>query len=227
MFGHRMHSHGGVGGGSRGWHRGPWGGGPWGPPFGGRGGGARVRRGNVRAAIIALLAERPMHGYEMIQELEARTDGLWRPSAGSIYPTLQLLEDEGLVQGEESEGRRRFALTDAGRTEAEALERPPWEEVAQGDSSAAGLRDAAMQLGAAVMHAARTGSPEQVEQVRAALANAQTTIRKSSHQRYGTRRATTFSRQRSTPRTSRTIGFASRITPASGVPLRTMIAIQA
>src|SRR5262245_28773636 len=101
MFGHRMHSHGGFRGGPRGdWHRGRWGGGPWGPPFGG--GGPRVRRGNVRAAILALLAERPMHGYEMIQELEARTEGLWRPSPGSIYPTLQLLEDEELVTVEES-----------------------------------------------------------------------------------------------------------------------------
>jgi DNA-binding PadR family transcriptional regulator len=70
-----------------------------------RDGGPRVRRGNVRAAILALLAERPMHGYEMIQELEARTDGLSRPSPGSIYSTLQLLEDEELVTREESEGK--------------------------------------------------------------------------------------------------------------------------
>src|SRR5919202_1879353 len=130
MFGHRRHFHGGWGGGPRGgWQRGPWGGlGPWGPPFGR--GAPRVRRGNVRAAILALLAERPMHGYEIIQELEARTSGLWRPSAGSIYPTLQQLEDEGLVVGTESEGRRRYVLTDAGRTEAERLERPPWERFA-------------------------------------------------------------------------------------------------
>jgi DNA-binding PadR family transcriptional regulator len=68
-----------------------------------------VRRGNVRAAFLALLAERPMHGYEMIQELEARTDGLSRPSPGSIYPTLQLLEDEERVTGEESEGKHEQA----------------------------------------------------------------------------------------------------------------------
>src|SRR3954470_18345027 len=107
--------HGGGGGPWRGGPRGPWGGwggwGAWGPPFG-PGGGPRARRGNVRAAILALLVERPMHGYEMIQELEARTNGMWRPSAGSIYPTLQLLEDEGLVTSTESEGRRRFTLTD-------------------------------------------------------------------------------------------------------------------
>src|SRR5205807_1130672 len=89
--------HGWAGGG-----RGPWPP-PWGPPFSWAGGGPRVRRGNVRAAILALLVERPMHGYEMIQELEARSGGIWRPSAGSIYPTLQLLEDQGLVKSEDVE----------------------------------------------------------------------------------------------------------------------------
>lgn len=90
----------------------------------------RVRRGDVRSAILALLDDRPMHGYEIIQELEERTGGRWRPSAGSIYPTLQLLEDEGLVSAEEVDGKRVFSLTDAGqkavpeRTEGKR----PWEE---------------------------------------------------------------------------------------------------
>jgi DNA-binding PadR family transcriptional regulator len=82
-------------------------------------GGRSVRRGNVRYAILSALQDRPMHGYEVIQELERRTDGRWRPSAGSIYPTLQLLEDEGLVTSEEVERRRTYSLTDAGRTSAE------------------------------------------------------------------------------------------------------------
>ena len=87
----------------------------------GRGrGGARARRGDVRAAVLALLAERPMHGYEMIKEIEERTDGAWTPSAGSIYPTLQMLEDEGLISGQETEGKRRFTLTDSGRAEQES-----------------------------------------------------------------------------------------------------------
>jgi DNA-binding PadR family transcriptional regulator len=81
-------------------------------------GGRSVRRGNVRFAILSALEDRPMHGYEVIQELERRTDGRWRPSAGSIYPTLQLLEDEGLVTSEEVERRRTYALTDAGRKTA-------------------------------------------------------------------------------------------------------------
>src|SRR5689334_16951789 len=102
------------------WHRGfggfippfpPGGRGPWGPGHGrgaGRGGwggkGGRGGRPNVRLAVLALLHERPMHGYEMIQELESRTGGIWRPSPGSIYPTLQLLEDEGLITADESGG---------------------------------------------------------------------------------------------------------------------------
>jgi DNA-binding PadR family transcriptional regulator len=132
-----------------------------------------VRRGNVRAAILALLAERPMHGYEMIQELEARTDGVWRPSAGSIYPTLQLLEDEGLVTGEESGGKRRFSLTDTGRAEADELERPPWEEVTgEGDGRASSLRDAGFQLGAAIIQVARTGTEDQIAKTRDILNDA-------------------------------------------------------
>src|SRR3954447_26670919 len=100
---------------------------------GGRGHGPgrhRVRRGDVRSAILALLDDRPMHGYEMITELDERTGGRWRPSAGSIYPTLQLLEDEGLVTAEEVEGRKVYSLTDSG-TEAvpERTEgKQPWEE---------------------------------------------------------------------------------------------------
>src|SRR5262245_66564936 len=78
----------------------------------------RVRRGDVRSAILALLDDRPMHGYEMIQELEERTGGRWTPSAGSIYPTLQLLEDEGLVTPEEVDGRKEYWLNGDGRAAA-------------------------------------------------------------------------------------------------------------
>jgi DNA-binding PadR family transcriptional regulator len=89
-----------------------------------------VRRGDVRSAILALLDDRPMHGYEMITELEERTGGRWRPSAGSIYPTLQLLEDEGLVSAEEVEGRKVYSLTEAGQEAAPERtdEARPWEE---------------------------------------------------------------------------------------------------
>ncbi len=78
----------------------------------------RARRGAVRGAILRLLAERPMHGYELINELEERTGGRWRPSPGSVYPTLAQLEDEGLVQAVvgETDDKKRYELTDAGRT---------------------------------------------------------------------------------------------------------------
>lgn len=111
----------------RGGHHGGHGG--RGPRGGGRGGGRSGRRGNVRAALLALLHERPMHGYEMIKEIDTRTGGVWSPSPGSVYPTLQLLEDEGLIASEQEAGRRQFALTDAGRAEAQAAAAdPPWDE---------------------------------------------------------------------------------------------------
>jgi DNA-binding PadR family transcriptional regulator len=136
--------------------------GPWG--FAGRGRGrGRRGRGNVRAAILALLAERPMHGYEMIQELESRTGGVWRPSPGSVYPTLQLLEDENLIAGEEVEGRKRFALTDAGRAEAERhAQRAPWEEATEGIAPAAfSLRSAIGQMAEAAWTVASAGTEAQ------------------------------------------------------------------
>ena len=146
----------------------------WGPP------GPRARRGDVRAAVLSLLAEGPMHGYQVIQELERRTDGAWRVSPGSVYPTLQLLEDEGLVSGNEVEGKRVFSLTDAGRERVEAQRQrgqvPPWEDVAEGEESMHGLRSATFQLGAAAMQVAHTGSTEQVERAAAILNEARRKI---------------------------------------------------
>lgn len=105
-----------------------------GPGGRGRGGGRERggRRGNVRAAILALLTERPMHGYEMIQELDQRTGGVWRPSPGSVYPTLQLLEDEGLIVSQEAGGRKAYTLTEAGQAEAAtAAANAPWAEFSE------------------------------------------------------------------------------------------------
>ncbi len=114
-------------GGPQGWFR-------YGRPLG------RARRGDVRSAVLVLLAERPMHGYEIIGELARRTEGMWRPSAGSIYPTLQLLEDEGLViAATDGGGKRRYALTPEGEAEAGELAQgqAPWEQVAAGAPVAA------------------------------------------------------------------------------------------
>ena len=84
--------------------------------------------------MLALLDERPMHGYEMIKQLEERTGGAWAPSAGSIYPTLQMLEDEGLISGQEIDGKRRFTLTESGTAEQSSKqdEEAPWDAVRAG-----------------------------------------------------------------------------------------------
>ena len=77
-----------------------------------------MRKGDIRRALLAALGDGPGHGYELINRLEERSGGVWRPSPGSVYPTLQMLEDEGLVRSEEREGKRVYELTEAGRTEA-------------------------------------------------------------------------------------------------------------
>jgi DNA-binding PadR family transcriptional regulator len=112
-----------------------------------------------------------MHGYEMITELDQRTDGAWRPSAGSIYPTLQLLEDEGLIKGEESEGKRQFTLTEAGQTESESRTGDaPWDEVTAGAApEALRLVRATHQLREAVAQVFHAGDEEQRKQVRELL----------------------------------------------------------
>jgi DNA-binding PadR family transcriptional regulator len=100
----------------------------WGPGVG-HGPARRARRGDVREAILVLLAEEPRNGYGLMQEIEERSGGVWRPSPGSIYPALQQLEDEGLVRSSESGGRRTYELTDDGRAAVagRAADRPaPW-----------------------------------------------------------------------------------------------------
>jgi len=155
---------GGGGGGFGGF--GGWGaGGPGGHGPGGHGHrrGGRGSRPNVRPALLALLLERPMHGYEMIQELESRTGGIWRPSPGSVYPTLQLLEDEGLIEAEATGGRKRFTLTDAGRAEAQtAAENPPWAQFSDDTmSQVQDFRDAAVGIMDALRQVGFNGTPEQ------------------------------------------------------------------
>lgn len=144
----------------------PWGGGPFGPGGRGRGGPrGRARRGDVRASILALLKDRPMHGYEMIQEISDRSGGAWRPSPGSVYPTLQLLEDEGLISSASDGGKRLFTLTDTGRTEADAGPEAPWEDAGRGvDWDALNeIRKAGGGLVEAFRQVWATGTPDQRE----------------------------------------------------------------
>lgn len=137
--------------------------------------GPMARRGDVRSAVLTLLAEQPMHGYQIMGELGNRSNGRWRPSAGSIYPTLQQLEDEGLVRGEERDGRRVFSLTDAGKSAvAERRERTPapWEEMSAATDDALDIRDLTMQVGSAAMQVVLVGPADGTAQARAILIDA-------------------------------------------------------
>ena len=154
----------------------------FGPGFGpghGRGPWARAKRGDVRAAILLALADEPMHGYQIMQQLEQRSGGAWRPSPGSVYPTLQLLEDQGLIKGEEAEGKRVFSLTEAGVAEAAAVKErlgdSPFGEGGPQDPRFA-LRQAIMQLGAAVKQVAIAGSADDVQKALEILRTARKSI---------------------------------------------------
>jgi len=158
-------------------------GGPFGPgprgPFG-RGGGRRARRGDIRLASLLLLAEEPRNGYAIMQELEQRSGGLWRPSPGSVYPALAQLEDEGLIRSTEEDGGRVFELTDAGK--AQVAERPedapaPWDTVGQGvPDEARALFGQMRQLGGALIQVAQSGSTEQAKKASAVLDEARRSI---------------------------------------------------
>ncbi|MGW2402826.1 PadR family transcriptional regulator [Kitasatospora sp. NPDC001664] len=117
----------------------------------------------MRASLLALLVERPMHGYEMITEIGERSGGAWRPSPGSVYPTLQLLEEEGLIVGSEASGKRLFELTEQGRAEAEAGAPNPWEQAGRGLDWEA-VQEVGQALGAvdqAIRQVMTTGTEEQ------------------------------------------------------------------
>jgi DNA-binding PadR family transcriptional regulator len=141
-----------------------------GPFFDGR---PKVERGGVRIAILHLLNDEPMHGYQIIQEISERTDGVWNPSPGSVYPTLAQVEDEGLVSSERRDGKNVFSLTDKGRAFVENEAGPaPWELMgSEFDGELIDLRDTAFEVGAALMQVARTGSAEQVQKAKEIIAD--------------------------------------------------------
>jgi DNA-binding PadR family transcriptional regulator len=144
--------------------RGGWWPGPPPPPNPSRG--PKASRGDVRAAILALLREGPLNGYQIMSEIEERSGGAWRPSPGAVYPALAQLADEGLIVGEESGGRRTFSLTDAGR---EYVEQNPematgaWESTEQQEAwQVPGLFAEAARLGHGIVQLAHAGTPAQV-----------------------------------------------------------------
>ena len=155
---------------------GPWGGSGFGGPLGAWWAGPRRRqarprgqkagRGDVRAAILALLREGPLNGYQIMSEIEERSKGAWRPSPGAVYPALSQLADEGLIEAAESAGRRTFSLTAAGQEYVEQnpdMARGAWESAAQQEAwELPGLFAEAARLGGGIVQIAHNGSPEQV-----------------------------------------------------------------
>ena len=137
----------------------------------------RARRGAIKGSLLRLLGERPMHGYELIGELEERTGGRWRPSPGSVYPTLAQLEDEGLVRSFDDDGRKRFELTDAGRTwldEHAGDEQAPWER--SGTGGRGDLRRLAGEIAGQLRQIGRYGSAAQLERTREILTRTRTEL---------------------------------------------------
>lgn len=151
-----------------------WGGsgGPWGTWWPGPAGpqgpsrGTKAGRGDVRAAILALLREGPRTGYQIMSDIEERSGGAWRPSPGAVYPALAQLSDEGLITGVESGGRRTFRLTEAGQrhiADNPETARPAWESMAEGPpGEVRGLLTQAARLGGSVAQIAHAGTPEQI-----------------------------------------------------------------
>src|SRR5487761_1245997 len=158
------HWGGGFGGGPWGsWWPGPAG--PAGPPGPARG--PKAGRGDVRAAILALLQEGPRNGYQIMSEIEERSGGAWRASPGAGYPAPAQLAGGGLIAGEESGGRRTFSLTEAGREYVQRnpeMARGAWESTAQQEAwQVPGLFAEAARLGGGIVQIAHAGTPEQVQ----------------------------------------------------------------
>jgi DNA-binding PadR family transcriptional regulator len=159
---------------------------PWMMPFQGPGAGPgwgrgrRMRRGNVRAAILLLLEEGPRNGSQLMQELEQRSGGAWRPSPGSVYPALQLLADEGLVRSESRDGGNVFELTDAGRQYLEEnRERlgTPWEQAGEPVSDGVQqLVQVLSELAAAARQVIQAGSDAQAKEAAEILAEARRSL---------------------------------------------------
>jgi len=183
-FTHMKFRHGGRGGFGAEGGPGPFGhegdAGPFGPGFGrgpafGRGGPGprgrgRRRRGDVRLALLmALKLDGPRNGYQLMQGLDERSDGRWRPSPGSVYPALAQLEDEGLIRGTQVEGEsgRTFELTETGvkHVDEQGEVKPPWEpEDAEAENPRIAVRNAIISIGRAAWHVSQDGTPAQLDE---------------------------------------------------------------
>ena len=155
---------------------GPFGGPGWGPHRRGRG---RARRGDVRLALLRLLAEEPRNGYQLMQAIEERSEGLWRPSPGSVYPTLAQLEDEGLIRSVNTDGANVLEITDAGREhlETRAGEPDPWQPPSENaEHPLAELGPLVIQIGKATFQVASVGDQTQRDRARALLSDTRSAL---------------------------------------------------
>ena len=143
-----------------------------------RGGRGRAARGDVRAAVLLLVAEQPMHGYQLMQAIADRSGGRWTPSPGAIYPTISQLEDEGLVTVTAEAGRKLVTLTEAGRRHVDEHRQTGADPFAGHDATGPGadLRGPVEQLHAAVREIARTGTDTQRAAAAAVLADARRSL---------------------------------------------------
>ena len=160
---------------------------PGGPPFGGPGfgfghfaggrGPRRRRRGDVRVGLLLLLAEEPRNGYQLMQAIEERSGGRWRPSPGAVYPSLAQLEDEGLIRATERDGTKLFEITDTGREHLEENHpgTPPWEDSDESEANR-DLRNQMRQTAVAMMQVAQAGNEDQVQRAVEALSEARRKI---------------------------------------------------
>ncbi len=140
--------------------------------------GMQAKRGDISPLLLGVLLERPMHGYEIIRELEKRSHGMWRPSPGSVYPTLQLLEEEELVTGKEENGKKIYTITDAGRKQAEDKKTtPPWAENEQ-VGKVIKLKSALFELAGLSRHILHAGSDVKLDQAAGILAKTKAELEK-------------------------------------------------
>jgi DNA-binding PadR family transcriptional regulator len=139
--------------------------------------GQRAKRGDVHTAVLALLSEQDMHGYQMIQELSERSGGAWNPSPGSVYPALQALEENKMVSSAEAGGKRVFSLTELGRKHAAMLpQQAPWAEMARDSDVSMRLRDVFHGLIGATSQVAAKGDANQIARTADILADARKRI---------------------------------------------------
>ncbi len=158
-FGGQRGGFGGQRGGGGGYSRG---GGPGGGSAPRERRGGRARRGDIQAAVLTLLVEDDMHGYQIIGELDERSGGAWRPGAGSVYPTLRLLEEQGLITSRADGSKRVFSITPAGRTmAAAATDRAPWQHYREAEGARGKLRQATESLVGALAQVEATGTEEE------------------------------------------------------------------